>query len=302
MRGLRRRTIAYIKRGSHLITQARPSSNSASILGVWIAALGLAILGVMVITGSLKGLPPVALFVTPIAVPLRFVGCALVRVVRDLGRVLVFDFRVAVVIAGLGVVQGIVGLDFLNPAELAPELTLAHYDRQAPISGTLVPRSTSVFVSDARFAWYLLLMLLLGIGTVAYLLARRQGTRVAVASVGIIAAAIVLSGSRGTFMYAVVSTGVLAGAFLQIVGPRLRKRVGRVVTLGVTAVGLAVVALLAFYPEALGARRSWYYETIEPWSSESELAWRIWGYPVANFLGAFSSPGWLSGYGIGTSS
>src|SRR5438477_8970527 len=67
MRGLRKCTIAYIKRGSHLITQARPSSNSASILGVWIAALGLAILGVMVITGSLKGLPPVALFVTPIA-------------------------------------------------------------------------------------------------------------------------------------------------------------------------------------------------------------------------------------------
>src|SRR5437773_12314010 len=67
MRGLRRRTIAYIKRGSHLITQARSSSNSASILGVWIGALGLAILGVMVITGSVKGLPPVALFLTPIA-------------------------------------------------------------------------------------------------------------------------------------------------------------------------------------------------------------------------------------------
>jgi len=406
MRGLRKCTIAYIKRGSHLITQARPSSNSASILGVWISALGLAILGVLVITGSLKGLPPVALFVTPIAalgmvvlanwrtgtyffltwlvvedlprkflgndmrlyfakdvlaailylaflaglvrgrvprlkarflgplllfiawgvlqafnpespspvygllglrmyffyIPLLFVGYALLRDERDLRRFLVFNLVVAVVIAGLGVVQGIVGLDFLNPAELAPELTLAHYERQAPISGTLVPRSTSVFVSDARFAWYLLLMLLLGIGTVAYLLARRQGTRVAVASVGIIAAAIVLSGSRGTFMYAVGSTGVLAGAFLHIVGPRLRKRVGRVVTLGVTAVGLAVVALLAFYPEALGARWSWYYETIAPWSSESELAWRIWGYPVANFLGAFSFPGWPSGYGIGTSS
>src|SRR5437899_12124695 len=50
-----------------MITAVRPSNNSASILGIWIAALGLAILGVMVITGSLKGLPPVALFVTPIA-------------------------------------------------------------------------------------------------------------------------------------------------------------------------------------------------------------------------------------------
>src|SRR5438876_12306019 len=320
MRGLRRRTIAYIKRGSQLITPACPPSNSASILGVWIAALGLAMLGVMVITGSLKGLPPVALFVTPIAalgmvvlanwrtgtyffltwlvvedlprkflgndmrlyfakdvlaailylaflaavvrgrvprlkarflgpllvfiawgvlqafnpqspspvygllglrryffyVPLLFVGYALLRDELDLRRFLVFNLAVAVVIASLGIAQGIVGLDFLNPRDLAPELTLAHYERQAPISGVLVPRSTSIFVSDARFVWYLFVMLVLGIGTVAYLLARRRGARVALSCVGIIAAAIVLSGSRGTFMYAMGSTGVLAGAFLHI--------------------------------------------------------------------------------------
>ena len=384
----------------------RSSSNSASILGVWIAALGLAILGVIVITGSLKGLPPVALFVTPIAalgmivlanwrtgtyffltwlvvedlprkflgndmrlyfakdvlaailylaflgalvrgrvprlkarflgplllfiawgvlqafnpqspspvygllglrmyffyVPLVFIGYALLRDERDLRRFLTFNLALAVVIAGLGVVQGIVGLDFLNPRDLAPELDLAHYERQAPISGSLVPRSTSIFVSDARFVWYLLVMLLLGIGTVAYLLARRRGARVAVASVGIITAAIVLSGSRGTFMYALGSTAVLAGAFLHIVGPRLRKRVGRVVTLGATAVGLALVALLAFYPEALGARWSFYYETIAPWSPESQLAFRTWSYPVGEFFAALSYPGRMLGYGIGTSS
>src|SRR5438034_6789539 len=209
-----------------MITAVRPPSNSASILGVWIAALGLAILGVMVITGSLKGLPPVALFVTPIAalgmvvlanwrtgtyffliwlvvedlprkflgndmrlyfakdvlaailylaflaalvrgrvprlkahflaplllftawgvlqaftpqspspvygllglrmyffyVPLLFVGYALLRDERDLRRFLFFNLAVAVVIAGLGIVQGIVCLDFLNPRELSPEL------------------------------------------------------------------------------------------------------------------------------------------------------------------------------------
>src|SRR5207247_9052758 len=372
MRGLRRCTIAYIKRRSHLITQARPSSNSASILGVWISALGLAILGVMAITGSLKGLPPVALFVTPIAalgmvvlanwrtgiyffllwlvvedlprkflgndmrlyfskdvlaailylaflavlvrgrvprlkarflgplllfiawgvlqafnpqspspvygllglrmyffyVPLLFVGYALLRDERDLRRFLFFNLAVAVVIAGLGIVQAIVGLDFLNPAELAPELTLAHYERQAPISGTLVPRASSIFVSDARFAWYLLVMLVLGIGTVAYLLARRHGVRVAVACVGVIVAAIVLSGSRGTFMYALGSTGVLAGAFTQLVASLLLTRVDCVLTLGVTAVGLALVALLVFYPAPLGARWSCSSETIAPWCSE----------------------------------
>jgi hypothetical protein len=236
-------------------------------------------------------------------IPLLFVGYAFLRDERDLRRFLAFNLVAATIIAGLGIVQGIVGLDFLNPAQLAPELNLAHLVRQAPITGALVPRATSVFASDARFAWYMLVMFLLGAGTVAYLVSRRaRGAGMAAAAVATVAAAIALSGSRGTFVYALGSAGVLAGAFAYGAGPRLRRWIGRALALGLAAAGVVLVAVVVLYPEAVGARWAFYSETIAPWSPTSELGWRVWGYPIGNLLGAFSFPGWPLGYGIGTSS
>src|SRR5205807_3829655 len=127
-------------------------------------------------------------------IPLLFVGYALLRDERDLRRFLAFNLVLATVIGGLGIVQGIVGLDFLNPPELAPELNLARLVKQAPITGELVPPPASVFVSSGRFAWYMLVMFLLGAGAVAYLLARRaRGAGIAMAGVGGSAVAIVVS-------------------------------------------------------------------------------------------------------------
>ncbi|MDR7545257.1 MAG: hypothetical protein QN120_13515 [Armatimonadota bacterium] len=236
-------------------------------------------------------------------IPLLLVGYALVRSGRDLGRFLLFNLALAAVVAGLGIAQGIVGLVFLNPAELAPELHLARLVRQAPITGALVPRPTSVFVSDGRFAWYMLVAFLLGLGGTAYALARRdrRGLTLAAAT-GIVAAAIVVSGSRGTFMYALGSTAVLAAALLWGASRPLRARMMRGTQLVLLGIGLGIVLVLVLFPEAVGARWAFYYETVAPWSPTSELAWRVWGYPVANLLGAFSFPGWLLGYGIGTSS
>src|SRR5437588_7646913 len=156
-------------------------------------------------------------------IPLLFVGYALLRDERDLRRFLAFNLVVAMVIGGLGIMQSVVGSDFLNPPELAPELNLARLVKQAPITGELVPLPASVFVSSGRFAWYMLVMFLLGIGAVAYLLARRaRGAGIAAGAVGAIVVAIVVSGSRGTFMYALGSAGVLAGAFTYGAGSRLR--------------------------------------------------------------------------------
>src|SRR5205807_9329576 len=73
-------------------------------------------------------------------IPLLFVGYALLRDERDLRRFLAFNLVVATVIGGLGIMQSIVGLDFLNPPELAPELTtLGRLVRQVPSTGVLVP-------------------------------------------------------------------------------------------------------------------------------------------------------------------
>ena len=72
--------------------------------------------------------------------------------------------------------------------------------------------------------------------------------------------------------------------------------------LGLATGGLALVTVLMLYPETVGARWAFYYETIAPWSPTSELSWRIWSYPIGGLLGAFTFPGWPLGYGIGTSS
>ena len=116
-----------------------------------------------------------------------------------------------------------------------------------------------------------------------------------------IAVAIVVSGNRGTFMFALGSAGVLAGAFTYGAGLRLRAWVRLALALGLTTGGLALVTALMLYPETVGARWAFYYETIAPWSPTSELAWRTWAYPVEQLLGAFTFPGWPMGYGIGTS-
>src|SRR5207302_3949505 len=207
-------------------------------------------------------------------IPLLFVGYALLRDERDLRRFLAFNLVVATVIGGLGIMQSIVGLDFLNPPELAPEISLlGRLVRQAPITGVLVPLPTSVFVSSGRFAWYMLVMFLLGIGAVAYLLARRaRGAGIAAGAVGAIAVAIVVSGNRGTFMYALASAGVLAGAFTYGAGLRLRAWVRLALALGAATGGFALVAALTLYPDTIGAPWPCYYETIAPWSPTSEVA------------------------------
>src|SRR5437588_4078748 len=194
-------------------------------------------------------------------IPLLFVGYALLRDERDLRHFLAFNLVLGAVIGGLGIIQSIVGLDFLNPAELAPEISLlGRLVRQVPSTGVLVPLPGSVFVSSSRFAWYMLVMFLLGVGAVAYLLARRaRGVGIAAAAVGAIVVAIVVSGSRGTFMYALGSAGVLAGAFTYGAGSRLRGWVRLSLALGLATGGFALVTVLMLYPETVGARWAWYY-------------------------------------------
>src|SRR5207245_7531504 len=65
---------------------------------------------------------------------------------------------------------------------------------------------------------------------------------------------------------------------------------------------LAVVILLATFPEALLSRVAFYTETLSPSSSASQLQERSWDYPLRNFLGAFTYERWPYGYGIGTNS
>src|SRR5713226_1754998 len=211
-------------------------------------------------------------------VPLMFVGYALVDSEPGLHKFLMFNLKLAVVIALLGAIQAVRGPEFLNPVDLAPDIrALSTLNRVAPLSGEVVYRPTSVFVSDGRFGWYLILMWLVAFGAAGYLLLKtRRSRNLAFLSFGVITATIPLTGSRGALLWTA----------------------GRALLVG----GLAVLCLLIFYPQAIGARFSFYSETLNPSSPSSELQYRTGEYPFHNLMLAFQHERWPYGYGIGTAS
>jgi hypothetical protein len=239
-------------------------------------------------------------------IPLMFLGYAIIENEGDLRRFLVFNMGLAGIIALLGIIQSIVGLTFLNPAVLAPDIELlGSLTRKAPISGVLVSRPSSVFVSDGRFASYMVLMFILGLGTGGYLLLRAsKGQLIVFLAIGLTAVAGVMSGSRGAFIYIgasalIISTALVWGApWRWRQAHRLLRALQRSVAIG--AVGLILVFLI--YPEAIEARWSLYSETLLPDSAGYELGYRVWEYPYLNLKAAFNDPHWILGNGIGTAS
>src|SRR6202451_4267452 len=80
-------------------------------------------------------------------IPLMYAGYALLRTEEDLHKVLMLNMWIAIVVAGLGVLQSFGGGGFLNPEGMAPELyDLSHLVREAPQSHLITSRATSVFV------------------------------------------------------------------------------------------------------------------------------------------------------------
>jgi O-antigen ligase len=237
-------------------------------------------------------------------VPLIFVGYALLRTELDLRRLLFISMGAAGIIALVGIAQSVIGLDFLNPKGTADIEELGHLTRYTP-SGVAVPRPPSVFVSDGRFAQYVLLSFILGLGTVGYLLLRGKGGRKLVfPCVGLVALASVMSGGRGCFVY-VLATSLLIPVGLLWGAPsnsadtyRLFKAIRR----AFIAVALALALGATLFPKEIGAPLSFYRETVALDSGDSETVGRMWDYPLGNFLLAFSDGEWTTGHGIGTAS
>ena len=238
-------------------------------------------------------------------IPLMFVGYALIQTDTDLRRFLIFNMSLAGLISLLGIIQAIVGVSFLNPQVLAPDIReLSNVYRYSPITGDIVYRPSSVFVSDGRFAWYLTMAWLIGLGAVGYLVLRRQRQTVVFVGTALVAVAALLCGSRGTFVFVAASSIIVAAAFLwgspwrRESGHRLMKAIRR----GFIAAGVGMVLAVVLFPVAVGARWSFYSETLDPRSSESELGFRTMDYPIAEFQKAFAQTNWLYGNGIGTAS
>jgi hypothetical protein len=238
-------------------------------------------------------------------IPLVFVGYALVQHEKDLELFLAINLGLAGIIALLGIIQSIAGASFLNPPVLAPELQVLGRLYRFTSTGTRIYRPNSVFVSDGRYASYMMLMWILGMGAAGFFLLRQKHTRRFVyPAVGLMLVAIMLSGSRGAFALTIINTMVMAAAFLWgtpwrwKAGHKLVKVVRRTFLMG----ALSILLVILFYPEAIGARWDFYYETLNPSSQYSELGSRTWSYPIDNLMVAFTSPLWPYGHGIGTAS
>jgi len=237
--------------------------------------------------------------------PLVVVGYALIHSEAELRRFFFVNLIAGVAIVALGIVQSILGHTFLNPTNIAEEIReLSTNYRMSPISGYVMYRPTSVFVSAGRFADFLLVTWLLVFGFSGYLLLRhKRGRAFAFVVIGLTASALALCASRGVVLWAAGSSLFAALAFLWGAPWRQREVVRVLRSVQRTALGIAVgIALLFFlFPDALLSRVALYAETLSPTSSASQLQDRTWDYPIANFLGAFGER-WPYGYGIGTCS
>jgi hypothetical protein len=237
--------------------------------------------------------------------PLLLVGYLLFDSEEDLRRFFVINGKLVLIIASLGVAQSILGHTFLNPETIQEDIRgLSTIYRTSPISGLSSYRPTSVFVSTGRLANFLVVGWLLALGFSGYLLLRqRRGRSLAFIVIVVTASALVLSASRGAFMWGLMNAMVFFVAFLWGAPWRTREVIRVLRTIQRTVLGIlaACVVLVVLFPDQLKSRLSFYSETLSPDSPQSELFLRTWDYPLENFLLAFKYERWPYGYGIGTS-
>jgi hypothetical protein len=237
-------------------------------------------------------------------VPLIYVGYALVASEEDLRRFFSFTCALIMIVAALGLAQSVIGPTFLNPAHLQEDISyLSGLYRTAPLSGVMAYRPNSVFVSAGRFQDFLIVAWLLSLGYSGYLLVRgRSGQTLAFTTLGVVAAASLMSTSRGVFMWNSGIALVFIAGFLWGAPWRQGKvvRVLRAIQRTTLFVGVGIIVLLTLFPEELGSRLSIYTETLMPNSAASELVHRTKDYPLQQLEYAFTYPRWPYGYGIGT--
>jgi hypothetical protein len=239
-------------------------------------------------------------------IPLMYLGYALVDSERNLRGFFVFNAFLILAVGSLGIAQAIIGPTFLNPTTIQEDIRgLSTLYRTSPITGMVAYRPTSVFVSTGRFQNLIIASWLILLGFGGYLILRtKKGRAAAFATIGILAAAALMSTSRGVMMWCGGSSLVVLAAFVwgapwkQKEVTRVVRSIQRTVLLG----GLSVVLLAVIFPEHVNSRLAIYTETLSPYSTANELAFRTREYPLQNFLVVFNTPRWMYGYGTGTAS
>src|SRR5258706_8975663 len=238
--------------------------------------------------------------------PLLLVGYALVDSEKELRRFFFFNSVLILTVAAFGIAQSILGHTFLNPEVIQEDIRgLSTLYRVSPITGLVAYRPTSFFVSAGWFQNCLLVSCILALGLGGFLLMRKQtGRLLAFTTVGIVAAASMLTASRGVILWVIASAMVIAPAVIWGASwaGQQRIRVMRAVQRAAVFVAIAITILVGIFPQEVGSRLAIYTETLSPFSSKSELSFRSQDYPLQNFVAAFDFPRWPYGYGTGTAS
>jgi len=239
-------------------------------------------------------------------IPLMYLGYALINSEQDLRHFFTFNAMLILAVAFLGIAQSVIGPTFLNPSTVQEDIReLSTLFRTSPITGFVAYRPCSVFVSTGRFQNFIVTSWIMILGFGGYLILRiKKGRNAAFATIGVVAAAALMSTSRGVMMWCGGSTLVVMAAFIwgapwkQREASRVIRSIQRVILLG----GLSIVTLSVMFPEEVNSRLAIYSETLSPYSTASELAYRTREYPLRNFLAAFDTQRWVIGYGTGTAS
>ena len=239
-------------------------------------------------------------------VPLMFVSYALIRNDEDLRKFLVVNAVLAIVISSLGIAQAVLGNTFLNPTTLAPDLRdLGDLDKVTPLTNQILSLPTAVFVSTGRFAYYLIVSVILVMGSAGYLLLyTKRGRKLVYVAFALVLSATLFSGSRGAVVYVAASVLVLAVGFLWGAPWRFRQahRMVKAIRRSFIVGSLGLAAILLLFPDQAGSRLAFYTETLSPNSSAYEGQNRAWAYPLMNLELAFTNKNWVLGNGIGTAS
>jgi hypothetical protein len=239
--------------------------------------------------------------------PLMFLGYAMLKRPADLDSLLKVSLIAGIVIAGLGIVQSVLGVNFLTPEEMAPEIyELSHVVRYSPITHQAAFAPSSVFVSAGRFSFYLILLWILAMGAQGYfLLSRKPGAKYGFWGIGIVTVAVIMTGTRTPFIFVGASAFVMTGAFLWGApwrwgqGHRMVKALRRGFLIG----GLGLIIMVDVFPTAIGGSWAFISETLAPGSGEeSDITNRGWDYPVRNLMLAIGEGDVLTGHGTGMSS
>jgi hypothetical protein len=239
-------------------------------------------------------------------VPLAFLGYALIRDERDLQPFFLTLMFLAIVISGLGIIQGIVGPQFLNPATLQHDIQeLAALQKVTPLTNQVFFLPSSVFVSNGRFSLYLILAIIVGLGSVGYfVLATLRGRMVLYIGMAVVAIGVMLSGSRAALLFTLISAFALGAAFLWGAPWRLGRgrRLVKAIRRSLIFASLGIAGFILMFPSAAATRLGFYSETLFPSSSAYQLSQRSWSYPMHELGKALSGPHWVMGNGTGTAS